>query len=146
MGGACATGDGGPEVDGAIDVGVFSAIGGRSGIGGKSAVAVLDDCGAYAGGASVGRVVGDIAGGVAAMSPLELAAGSPQAGAGGNFVGPESLANGGIPIAGAASNELSISGGNGAGPSLILVNKNTPTATRIVIVIKGRIELIVRPP
>jgi hypothetical protein len=77
--------------------------------------------------------------GLDSLAPL---GGSVQAGAGG-FVAVD---NGGISAAGTRSSDASISAGNGTGPSLIFVNRNTATATKIVIVTSGRIELIVRPP
>jgi hypothetical protein len=70
-----------------------------------------------------------------------------QAGAAPSFVVGATLAaaKGGTPSTGWFHVSLALGVGCGV-PSLIFTYRNTPTTTRTVIVISGRIELIDRPP
>jgi hypothetical protein len=146
-------GSGGTVVVGAptCAVGAISGIGGTAGnvaaagptgVDGDSTVTVVD------GGA--GFVVAPTptvppSGGV---TPVAGATGvGVQGGAAPSLVVGATLdaASGGTPSTGSLHASLPLGVGGGV-PSLIFTYKTTPTTTRIVIVISGRMELIDRPP
>jgi hypothetical protein len=147
IGGAADWVTGGAGASATASAGVAS--GGSAGIGGKS-----DVCSTTAG--ELGGATGEVEETFSAVSfahcgDAEFSVVAPPSHVGavacGSVVGSVgALASGGTSIGDALSSGLPASGVNRGGLSLICLNRMTPATTRIVIVISGRIELIVRPP